>query len=148
MSNIAVDYSLEDIHRVVPEVWKMIRHSKVVVLKGEMGAGKTTLVSAIAQYLGVTDEVSSPTFSIVNEYASAGGQKRVYHLDLYRIADINELIDMGMEDLLESEYEVMFIEWPQLAEPFLPAGTVQVLLEKTGKTTRHLEVTPYRFGEQ
>ncbi len=147
MVSIAVDYSLEDIHRVVPEVWKAVQHSKVVVLKGEMGAGKTTLVSAVAQYLGVTDEVSSPTFAIVNEYASAG-KTRIYHLDLYRITDINELIDMGMEDMLESAYDVMFIEWPQLAEPFLPANTVEIRLEKTGIYTRYLEVAPYRFGEQ
>ena len=145
MEKKTVDYSLPEIADVAGQVWEILKDTKVVVLKGEMGAGKTTFVSAMARYLGCVDEVSSPTFAIVNEYAAANGKSRILHLDLYRIDDLNELIDMGMEDLLESNYDVMFIEWPQLAAPFLPAGTLQVQLEKTGVDTRHLEITPYDF---
>lgn len=145
MEKKTVDYSLPEIADVAGQVWEILKDTKVVVLKGEMGAGKTTFVSAMARYLGCADEVSSPTFAIVNEYAAANGKSRILHLDLYRIDDLNELIDMGMEDLLESNYDVMFIEWPQLAAPFLPAGTLQVQLEKTGADTRHLEITPYDF---
>lgn len=147
MEKIAFEYSLQEIGKVVQEVWKVLQHSKVVVLKGEMGAGKTTFVSAMSRYLDITDEISSPTFSIVNEYGSVHSDSRILHMDLYRVDDINELIDMGMEEMLESGYDLIFIEWPQLAAPFLPAGTLQVQLEKTGADTRRLEVVPYSFGE-
>lgn len=90
----------------------------VVLFEGEMGAGKTTFIKAICRELGVTDSVSSPTFSIVNEYESSNG-KRIYHFDFYRIKDESEALDIGFYEYLDSG-NLCLIEWPSKVENLLP----------------------------
>lgn len=90
-----------------------------VAIFGDLGAGKTTLVKALCTELGVTEPVSSPTFSLHNIYLDANGRE-VFHMDLYRLKDEDELIQAGIAESLEHDYWV-FIEWPELAEPFLQA---------------------------
>ncbi|MDI9339914.1 MAG: tRNA (adenosine(37)-N6)-threonylcarbamoyltransferase complex ATPase subunit type 1 TsaE [Sediminibacterium sp.] len=102
----------------------------IVLLEGQMGAGKTTLVKQICQLLGVTDGISSPTYSIVNEYQ--GKDHLIFHFDLYRLKDVQELMDMGFEDYLYQNAWV-FIEWPELAEPFLPDQYVHLNLAVDGE---------------
>lgn len=98
----------------------------IVLLKADMGMGKTTLVKAICKELGITTEASSPTFSLVNEYEYA--QKKVYHFDLYRIKDVEELYDIGFEEYLDSGY-LCFIEWPELASELIPEEYILVEIE-------------------
>lgn len=102
----------------------------IVLLEGQMGAGKTTLVKQICQLLGVKDGISSPTYSIVNEYQ--GNDHLIFHFDLYRLKDMQELMDMGFEDYLYQNAWV-FIEWPELAEPFLPDQCVYLNLAVDGE---------------
>jgi tRNA threonylcarbamoyladenosine biosynthesis protein TsaE len=136
-------YHLDSLATVVAKIWELIKDEKVVAFKGEMGAGKTTFVSALAKHIGITDEVSSPTFSIINEYANTATHSKIYHLDLYRIDDITELMAIGIEDLIESEYEIMLIEWPQIATTLIPPNTKMITIEKTSFLERKITLSDY-----
>ncbi len=94
---------------------------KVWLFSGEIGAGKTTLIQRICQYYGVTEKVTSPTYSLINQYESDRGI--IYHLDLYRLNSIDEAMDIGIEDVLYSN-SLCLIEWPDLIEPLLPLEEV------------------------
>jgi len=92
----------------------------------DMGYGKTTFIKAIANCLGVQNEVTSPTYGLINEYHSKNGY--IYHIDLYRLNSIEECLDIGIENYLYDEH-YCFIEWPQIIEPILPATFKKVQLE-------------------
>ena len=92
-------------------------NERVFLFDAPMGAGKTTFIKAICEVLGVTDSMSSPTYSIVNEYQTKD-KSQVYHFDLYRLKDPEELFDIGFEDYVRSG-NYLFIEWPEMAMPFL-----------------------------
>ncbi len=89
-----------------------------------MGAGKTTIIKAICEVLGATDIITSPTFTIVNEYKTLSGES-IYHIDFYRIKKTEEVFDFGIEEYLESG-SYCFMEWPELVEGILPPETVYV----------------------
>lgn len=97
-----------------------------VTLSGDLGAGKTTLVRAIARAQGLLEPVTSPTYSVVREYYSPRG--RVFHLDLYRLESPEELHQIGWEEIRRSA-GLVFVEWPDLAQHALPADTVELTLE-------------------
>ena len=99
----------------------------VFAFRAEMGAGKTTFIKAICEELGVEDTINSPTFSIVNEYRSATAEL-IYHFDCYRIKKIDEAIDFGFEDYMDSG-ALCFIEWPENVEDLLPGDTVNVYIK-------------------
>lgn len=91
---------------------------------GEMGVGKTTFIKTVCRLLQVTDVVTSPTFSIINEYQTLGKEK-VFHFDFYRIKDLEEVFNLGYEDYFYSEH-YCFVEWPELVEELLPDHMVKV----------------------
>lgn len=96
----------------------------VVAFYGPMGAGKTTLIKDLCHRMGVTDEVNSPTFAIVNEYITEEGES-VYHFDFYRIKKLEEAYDIGYENYFYSGNPCL-IEWPELIEPLLPERYIRV----------------------
>src|SRR6266480_51664 len=96
----------------------------VIALTGDLGAGKTTLVQGAAQGLGITDDVTSPTFTLVREYR---GRFPVYHVDVYRLDRIQEVIDLGFEELLDPD-GVTFVEWGDLIEGLLPDAYLEIEL--------------------
>lgn len=98
--------------------------NKIFAFYGDMGSGKTTFIKAICKELGVEEEVTSPTFAIVNEYYNKDNTL-IYHFDLYRIENLAELLDIGFEEYIDSN-AIIFIEWPQIAENMLPKATVNV----------------------
>lgn len=110
-------------------------------LYGDLGAGKTTLVKALCEVLGVRESVASPTFSLVNEYSYFDTETQsiqlVHHIDLYRLKDIEEALDIGIEEYLDG-LSYCFIEWPQVVEPLLDAQTVQIKLEILPDDTRKI----------
>ncbi|WP_255573010.1 tRNA (adenosine(37)-N6)-threonylcarbamoyltransferase complex ATPase subunit type 1 TsaE [Hanstruepera marina] len=110
LQNVTIEYSLNDVKTVADQIIKLVK-SKTILFNGEMGSGKTTLIKALVEQLGSDDDVSSPTFSIVNEYVTDNDV--IYHFDLYRINSIEEAYDFGIEDYLDTTHW-KFIEWPDL----------------------------------
>ena len=113
----------------------------VVIFEGEMGAGKTTFIKAVCRELGVTDAVSSPTFSIVNEYETTSG-KRLYHFDFYRIEEEQEALNIGALEYFDSG-NLCFIEWPSKVPNLLPDHylTVNIAASPSGQRTITLKTT-------
>ena len=101
----------------------------VIAFHGEMGAGKTTIISALAKALGVAaDEISSPSFSIVNEYRSDATAELIYHFDLYRLQSIDQAVEIGVEDYFDSG-ALCLIEWPDIIDPLLPVATTDIFIK-------------------
>ena len=130
MQNINIS-NLSELPAAARQLLNLFPGKKIFAFFGEMGVGKTTFIKAICEVLGVTDTISSPTFSIVNEYKSAEGEK-IFHFDFYRINSINELYDLGYEDYFYSD-SYCFIEWSENAEELLPEGFVKVVFTKKGE---------------
>jgi tRNA threonylcarbamoyladenosine biosynthesis protein TsaE len=111
----------------------------VVAFEGEMGAGKTTLIRALGAVLGVADDVSSPTFALVNEYRDGRGRP-VYHFDFYRVDSEEEAARLGAAEYFDSGY-LCLVEWPARVAGLLPAAYLQVNLTVTGPETRELSIS-------
>ncbi len=117
----------------------LLRARDAVILTGELGAGKTTLVQGIARGLGVTDRVVSPTFTLVREYH---GRLEVAHVDVYRLERIQDVMDLGLEELGDGE-AVLLVEWGDAVEEVLPADHVTIELTGTAEgDARRLTFTP------
>ena len=110
----------------------------VVAFEGEMGAGKTTLIRALGAALGVADDVSSPTFALVNEYRD-GRDKPIYHFDFYRIDSEEEALRLGAAEYFDSGY-LCLVEWPARVAGLLPPAYLQVVLRVTGSESRQLTI--------
>jgi tRNA threonylcarbamoyladenosine biosynthesis protein TsaE len=111
----------------------------VVAFEGEMGAGKTTLIRALGAVLGVADDVSSPTFALVNEYRDGPGQP-VYHFDFYRVDSEEEAARLGAAEYFDSGY-LCLVEWPARVAGLLPPAYLQVALTVTGPETREIQLS-------
>ncbi len=127
-------YSLEQLPAVAADINAQLS-APVVCLQGPMGVGKTTLIKALCAVMGCADAVNSPTFSLVNTYKDAGGNV-VHHFDCYRLNHLNEALDMGIEEYLDSGQRC-FIEWPELIAPLLEQHQI-IELKTTAEGTRQL----------
>lgn len=130
-------YSLNDLPKVANSIIASAKH-KVLLFYGEMGVGKTTLIKQICKELGTEDNISSPTFSLVNEY-STGDNNTLYHFDFYRINHEEEALDMGVEDYLYSNNWCL-IEWPENIENLLPLDAVAIHLSILEDGQRKIEL--------
>ncbi len=123
--------SLDDLAAAAIEIWRELKGrqntSNVVAFFGEMGAGKTTLVGELMRAAGSTDEVTSPTFSLVNEYVTGDGES-VFHFDFYRIEDLREAFDLGYEEYFYSG-ALCLVEWPEKVAELLPAAAQRLSIE-------------------
>lgn len=115
--------NLADLPAVAQQLSDFAGSEKVFIFEGDMGAGKTTFIKNFCKHLGVEDVVSSPTYSIVNEYKSPGGA--VFHFDFYRIKDIREAYDLGYEEYFYG-HGTCLIEWPERVEEILPENYIKV----------------------
>lgn len=112
--------------------------NRIFVFYGDMGAGKTTFIKSLGKCLGITDAITSPTFSIVNEYVGATG--KIYHFDFYRLKDQNEALDMGYEEYFYSG-NYCFIEWPEKIPDMLPSHYVSVNIQVLSGGLREITFT-------
>lgn len=110
LQEVTIEYSLNDVKTVANQILNSVK-TKTILFNGEMGSGKTTLIKALVGQIGSNDEISSPTFSIVNEYVA--DSDIIYHFDLYRINSLEEAYDFGIEDYLNTTHWKL-IEWPDL----------------------------------
>ena len=138
MKEIVID-SLDELKDVAEAVVESLEGRNVVALFGAMGAGKTTLISAIMEHLGSTDNVTSPTFALVNQYNTAANEP-VYHFDFYRINRIEEAFDMGYEEYFYSG-DLCLVEWPELVEQLLPDDAMVVKIDILSPTERKFSIT-------
>ena len=111
--------------------------SKTLCFYGQMGAGKTTLIKAIVRQLGGVDEANSPTFGIVNEYHNDDETLLAFHFDFYRLNNVNEAYDLGIEDYFNTE-AWLFMEWPEKIAAILPLDAVHIQIEVVDFNTRKL----------
>ena len=126
----------EMLNQKAEEFLKICNNFRIMAFYGEMGIGKTTFIKALCKQLQVVDDVTSPTFAIVNEYNTSVDLK-VYHFDFYRIKKADEIYDFGYEEYLFSN-NYCLIEWPELAEDFLPDNTLRIYLTKEDNGSRNL----------
>jgi tRNA threonylcarbamoyladenosine biosynthesis protein TsaE len=127
------------LHSAAKELLKHYGDKKIFAFYGSMGAGKTTIIKAICEVLGAFDIISSPTFTLVNEYRTSGGET-LYHIDFFRIKKQEEVFDFGVEEYLTGD-SYCFMEWPELVEDILPQGTVSVRITVDDKEQRTLLIS-------
>jgi tRNA threonylcarbamoyladenosine biosynthesis protein TsaE len=141
-----ISYTLNTLDEAVQQFWEIARNYNLFALSGEMGAGKTTFIHHLCQYLHVADAVSSPTFALINEYHytdAAGKDEIIYHLDWYRLKDSREAFDAGMEDCIDEALNKKarcFIEWPEKAMELLRSSYLWISIATTGMEEREMTV--------
>lgn len=133
--------SPDDLQRAAREFVSFMDDATVYAFYGDMGAGKTTFIGALCKELGVTEDVTnSPSFSIVNEYRSDTTAELIYHFDLYRLENLDEALDMGIEDYFDSG-ALCLLEWPERVEELLPDDAVRVKIYVNDDDSRTLQLT-------
>tara|TARA_B100000029_G_scaffold184005_1_gene181545 strand:+ start:2836 stop:3246 length:411 start_codon:yes stop_codon:yes gene_type:complete len=131
-----ISYTIDEINSIAKEILSLYNSSKIYVFIGEMGSGKTTLIKSLVKELGYKGNVNSPTFSIINEYSNGN---KIFHFDFYRINDKNELLDLGIEEYINSDHWC-FIEWPDLIIDLLPEGFIKLNLETISENERKITI--------
>jgi len=129
-------FELDEIEKTAKYFLQLNQKSKLFAFSGDLGAGKTTFINALCREMGVTETVTSPTYSIIQEYATEIG-KVIYHIDLYRVKDEQEAMDAGIEDCLNSE-EICMVEWPERAPEIFPSETIFTRIETISANKRKL----------
>jgi len=127
--------NIDELNELAKEILAFSKKIKVLIFKGNLGTGKTSLIKHLCNIIGIQDQSSSPTYSIVNEYLLANNSK-VYHIDLYRLNSLEEAYEVGLEDYLYSN-NYCFIEWPEIIEEILPDEYITVSIEKISDKKRN-----------
>ena len=127
--------SVSDLNPAAAKIINFSANTRIFLFYGDMGAGKTTLIKALCECLGTNEPVTSPTFSIVNEYAGAGD--KIYHFDFYRLKNQTEALDMGYEEYFYSG-AYCFIEWPEKIPGLLPEHFIKIRIEVQGNNSRRI----------
>mgnify|MGYP001266566549 FL=1 len=133
----SIIYSIDEIEDVAKKILSLNLNSKIYILYGNMGSGKTTLIKSIVEKLDIDSVANSPTFSIINEYYNGD---KIYHFDLYRIKDTDELLDIGIEEYVNGS-NICFIEWPDLVIEMLPKNYNTLKLEVVSNNERKLTIS-------
>ena len=130
--------SIDDLDAVSMQIAELTASYSIFCFYGEVGAGKTTLIKKICSQLDVIDTISSPTYPIINEYATRNNTI-VNHIDLYRLSTIDEAIQIGIEEYLDNG-NLCFIEWPDNFESLLPANHIKIFIRKLDTNNRSIEI--------
>lgn len=135
--------SQEETKELGKKVGAKLKYGDIVALIGDLGSGKTTFVQGLAEGIGVSNFVRSPSFTIVNEYS---GRIPLYHIDLYRLGNLNELTEIGIEDFFYAD-GITAVEWAEKALPLMPHGYILIRFFYTGENTRRIKVVNIKKGE-
>ena len=133
-----LNYTLDTIHIVSDHIKELINNYTIFLFEGDLGSGKTTLIKQIVKDVGISEHVKSPTFSLVNEYIE--NDLIIFHFDLYRINNENELDNIGFYEYLDSG-KLCFIEWPMIAIQNIYKDYVLIKINITGDKEREIEIT-------
>lgn len=136
MTNLLEEFDLEEINRAAQQVIAACGDETVWLFEGSMGVGKTTLIKEICKELGVLNTVQSPTFSIVNEYLTDSNET-IYHFDCYRLKNVSEAYDIGVEEYLDSE-NLCLIEWPDKIAELLPKKSIKISITQLSNGKRSI----------
>ncbi len=128
--------SIDDLSNAAQSFLNTFKDERVFAFYGKMGAGKTTFIKALCRAMGSSDNITSPTFALVNEYDTEW-EKKIFHFDFYRVKDIEEAMDIGFDDYIDSG-NYCFMEWPEKIEDLLPLNLVEVHLEELSPTARKI----------
>jgi len=141
MERLSRVFALDEIGDVAEQLAAWAKQAVVITFQGDLGAGKTTLISAMCKVLKVRESVSSPTFSLVNTYESTtnGVKTLIHHMDFYRLSSEEEGFQAGLEEMLHSG-DLCLVEWPQRAPGIIPAHALHVFLETVGPDKRRIRV--------
>lgn len=133
--------SKDKLQETAKQFWILFQAKNVFAFHGDLGAGKTTFIQSLCFEKGVKDLVSSPSFSIINEYnyLDKGVLKNIFHVDLYRLKNEDEIIKAGVEECFFAN-QICFVEWPERAPDLLPEGTVHVFIEIIDELTRRIRI--------
>jgi len=134
-------HTIEDLPEITNQIYDYGKKFSIWLLKGEMGAGKTTFVLALAEIIGIHDHVSSPSYSIIHEYESLTGEK-LYHFDFFRVNNVSEIFDIGFDEYIDSG-NLCLIEWPELIENYLPDKYLIINIDNPDKEERIFNVIKY-----
>ncbi|MGE5110470.1 MAG: tRNA (adenosine(37)-N6)-threonylcarbamoyltransferase complex ATPase subunit type 1 TsaE [Acidobacteriaceae bacterium] len=140
-TEIFLTNSADDTIALGAKIAPKIRDAQIVLLRGDLGAGKTTLVKGIAEAFQAAsqDDVTSPTFTLIHEYR--GPERTLYHIDLYRIETERELATLGLEELSNEDGAILLIEWGEKFERLKKLRDFEVLLERTGENSRRISLS-------
>jgi len=132
MENIT--HSTEETKRLAFEIAKNIKPGDVIALYGDLGSGKTTFTGFLVESLGLKNRVQSPTFVIARKYGN------INHIDLYRLGSEEDVENIGLKEMLDDKSSITIIEWPEIAERFLPKDTLKIYFEFIDEKTRKIKI--------
>lgn len=134
-----ISHSQQETMAIASKIAKQLHTGDILILSGDLGSGKTKFTEGILSYFGLENEISSPTFTIVNEYQTK--KDTIYHFDVYRLSDIEEFYAIGGEEYFEKG--ICIIEWGEIIESILPANYIKIVFSRTAEeeNTRKLQIT-------
>lgn len=126
--------NLDDTKKLATSFAKILNGGEVITLTGDLGAGKTTFTQSLAKAIGVREPVTSPTFTLMNQYN--GKKLKLYHFDMYRIENIDEILEVGLTEFFGNKDAVCIIEWAENIQKLLPKNLIKIKINKLGELKR------------
>ena len=133
-----ISHSEKDTEKFAKKFASSLKGDEIILLEGDLGAGKTTFTKSLAKALGIKEHITSPTFTLVNEYHS--GKFTLFHFDMYRLEDESEAIELGLDEYFNAK-AISIIEWPMRIKNLLPAKHILINIEKIDENSRRFIVS-------